>query len=273
MPDQRAGPIAFGHVGLQVADLERSRAYYRDVIGLVEIERSIRRDAYLQEVTGYPGVKLDIALFLEPQSNVLLELLEYVGVPRAAVDTSTANPGTAHVCFQVSDVDAVYDRALAAGYRSVNRPVTPTSGRWAGGRSVYLLDPDAIRVELVQSVDRDDDRTAGQAAVVELPAGVEIDQVFLVEAMFAADAAVRRRPYRLAHLRRLANLKQRGVVIESGAYLDALSTSIMLVRAASPEAARQIAADDVYMATGVWEGVHVRPFGRIALSADPSGSE
>ena len=33
---------------------------------------------------------------------------------------------------------------------SVNAPVTPTAGRWTGGRSVYLKDPDGIRVELVQ---------------------------------------------------------------------------------------------------------------------------
>lgn len=137
-------------MGLQVGGLERSIAWYRDIVGLVEVERLVRSDAYLGQVTGYPGIELDICLLREPCSGVLVELLEYRGVPRTPVDPATANPGTAHVCFEVDDVDAVYARALSAGHRAVNPPVTPTSGRWTGGRSVYLLDPDGIRVELVQ---------------------------------------------------------------------------------------------------------------------------
>jgi lactoylglutathione lyase len=152
VPEQRRGhTLGFGHVGLQVSDIERSRAYYRDIIGLVEIERLVRDEAYLGRVTGYPGVRLDVCLLLEPRSGVMLELLEYLGVPGSPIDPATGNPGTAHVCFRVDDVDAIHARALGAGYGSVDVPVTPTSGRWTGGRSVYLLDPDGIRVELVQS--------------------------------------------------------------------------------------------------------------------------
>lgn len=145
-----ARTVAFGHVGLQVADLERSVAYYRDVIGLEVVERLVRDDAYLKVVTGYPEVTLDIALLREPASGVLLELLQYLGTHGSPVDAATANPGTAHVCFQVDDVEAIHARAIAAGHRSVNPPVEPTAGRWTGGRSVYLIDPDGIRVELVQ---------------------------------------------------------------------------------------------------------------------------
>lgn len=145
-----ARTVAFGHVGLQVADLERSVGYYRDVIGLEVVERIVRDDAYLKVVTGYPEVTLDIALLREPASGVLLELLQYRGTAGTPVDAATANPGTAHVCFQVDDVDAIHARAIAAGHRSVNDPVVPTAGRWTGGRSVYLIDPDGIRVELVQ---------------------------------------------------------------------------------------------------------------------------
>jgi lactoylglutathione lyase len=108
--------VGFGHAGFQVRDLERSRRYYRDIIGLQEIERLTRDEPYLSQ----------------------------------AVDPATANPGTGHICFIVDDVDAIHARAVSAGYGSVNPPVTPTAGRWIAGRSVYLLDPDGIRVELVQ---------------------------------------------------------------------------------------------------------------------------
>jgi catechol 2,3-dioxygenase-like lactoylglutathione lyase family enzyme len=139
-----------GHVGFQVSDVERSRAYYRDVIGLVEIERLTRDEPYLAEVTGYPGVRLEIALLAEPTTGVILELVEYPAGLGLPIDPATANPGTGHVCFIVDDVDAIHARAIAAGHGAVNPPVTPTAGRWVGGRSVYLIDPDGIRVELVQ---------------------------------------------------------------------------------------------------------------------------
>jgi catechol 2,3-dioxygenase-like lactoylglutathione lyase family enzyme len=142
--------IGFGHVGLQVSDLERSRAYYRDIIGLVEVERITRDEPYLSAVTGYEGVRLEIALLTERTSGVILELVEYPPGLGRPIDPATANPGTGHVCFIVDDVDDVHARAVAAGHGSVNPPVTPTAGRWIGGRSVYLLDPDGIRVELVQ---------------------------------------------------------------------------------------------------------------------------
>jgi lactoylglutathione lyase len=142
--------VGFGHVGFQVSDLERSRAYYRDVIGLNELERLTRDEPYLSQVTGYPDVSLEIALFEEPVSGTILELVEYPAGLGHPIDPATANPGTGHVCFIVDDVDAIHARALAAGHGSVNPPVTPTAGRWVGGRSVYLLDPDGIRVELVQ---------------------------------------------------------------------------------------------------------------------------
>lgn len=143
-------PVTFGHVGLQVADLDRSLAFYVDGLGLELVERLRRDDAYLGVVVGHPGVVLDVAVLRCPTTGVLLELLQYVNVDGAPVDTDTANPGTAHTCFVVDDVDATYRRLTAAGYGAVNPPVVPTRGRWAGGRSVYVLDPDEIRVELVQ---------------------------------------------------------------------------------------------------------------------------
>jgi lactoylglutathione lyase len=142
--------VGFVHVGLQVAELERSRRYYRDIVGLVEIERQVRGDPYLGHVTGYPGVKLHISMMQEPASGIVLKLLEYRGVSGTPIDAATANPGTLHVSLQVDDVDAIHARAIAAGHGAVNDPVTPTSGPWLGGRVVYLIDPDGIRVELMQ---------------------------------------------------------------------------------------------------------------------------
>jgi hypothetical protein len=84
-----------------------------------------------------------------PNSEVFLELLEYRNVEKAPVDTRTANPGTAHIAFFVDDCDALYQELTAKGVRSVSPPVTPTIGPNEGGRAVYMIDPDGVRVELI----------------------------------------------------------------------------------------------------------------------------
>jgi catechol 2,3-dioxygenase-like lactoylglutathione lyase family enzyme/uncharacterized protein YciI len=253
MSEGRGQTVAFGHVGLQVSDLDRSITYYRDVIGLRLLERLLREDAYLKVVTGYPDVTLDIAVLAEPASGVLLELLQYRGTSGMPVDPQTANPGTGHVCFQVDDVDATHARARAAGFGAVNDPVTPTAGRWTGGRSVYLVDPDGIRVELVQ-----------RGPVITIGAPVPAETVWFAEARFAPDAADRRGPFRQEHLERIARLRADGVVVEGGAFLDALTTSVVIIRAASEEAARAVMEGDPYVAQGIWTEISIRPWGRVA---------
>ena len=249
--------IAFGHMGLSVQELDRSRAYYRDIIGLVEIEHGVRSDAYLQALTGYPGAELNIALFVEPRSQTLLELLEYRGVTRSSIDPATGNPGVGHMCFEVDDVEAVYRRALDAGHRAVSAPVTPTTGRWTDGRSVYLLDPDGVRVELVQRA----------APGVVREGSAEIESVYLVEAQFVPDAETLRKPLRAQHLARIARLKSEGVLIESGAFTDSLTASLMIVRAPAAAHARRVAEDDIYYKEGIWRDIQVRPFGRVRTAS------
>jgi len=97
----------------------------------------------------------------------------------------------------------------------------------------------------------------------EIPDGVVLEPVFVIEATYAPDAAETRPPHRPTHLVRIAELRRTGVVLEAGAYPD-MSGSLLLVRAADAEAALGIARDDVYMREGVWVEARVRPFVRVA---------
>ncbi len=139
------------HIGLQVADLERSVGFYQGVLGFDVVFQWNPQAAYIGELVGYPDVDLHAAILRLPNSDVFLELLEYRNVERSPVDTSTANPGTAHIAFFVDDLDTLYARLRERGVASVSAPVTPTIGPNIGGRAVYLKDPDGIRVELIQT--------------------------------------------------------------------------------------------------------------------------
>ncbi len=142
--------VGHHHTGIQVTDLEKSLTFYCDLLGLELVMRWNRTAPYIETFSGYPGVDMHGAILRMPDSEAILEILEYRNVEKQAIDPSTANPGTAHIAFRVDDCDALYDRLTAQGVKSVSRPVTPSIGPNQGGRTVLILDPDGFRVELLQ---------------------------------------------------------------------------------------------------------------------------
>lgn len=139
------------HFGITVRSLERSAAFYRDLIGLEEIFHWNPHGEYIGKLIGHPEVDLHAMILRLPNSDVALELLEYRNVDGKPIDSDNGNPGTAHLAFFVDGLDAIYERLKAAGVESVSEPVTPTMGPNEGGRVIYMIDPDGIRVELIQS--------------------------------------------------------------------------------------------------------------------------
>jgi uncharacterized protein len=95
-----------------------------------------------------------------------------------------------------------------------------------------------------------------------MPDAPTIELIWLVEATYAPDASETRVPFRAAHLARLVELKDAGVVVEAGAFAD-VSASIVLLRAESEAAALAICRDDIYMRNGIWVELRARPFGRV----------
>jgi uncharacterized protein len=92
---------------------------------------------------------------------------------------------------------------------------------------------------------------------------IAIEPVWLIEATYAPDAAETRKPFRAEHLARIAQLRDEGVIVEAGAFTD-VSSSVVILRAASEAEALAICRDDVYLRNGVWVEVRARPFGLVS---------
>ena len=101
----------------------------------------------------------------------------------------------------------------------------------------------------------------------EIPDGLAIEQIWVVEAEYAADAAERRPAVRFEHLTRAAELRSAGILVEVGAYKD-MSGSLILIRAATEEKALEIARADVYYRSGVWTSLRARALGRLVGQAE-----
>jgi lactoylglutathione lyase len=144
------GVVGAYHSGITVADLERSLDFYRDLLGLEVIAERLACEDYIQRLTDAAGGCLKLVHLRVPNSDYLIELLEYQGVERAAVGGRPRDPGQGHVCFIVSDLDALCQAIRDRGQRVIADPVTAIAGRNAGFRIVYAQDPDGFWVELME---------------------------------------------------------------------------------------------------------------------------
>ena len=103
----------------------------------------------------------------------------------------------------------------------------------------------------------------------EIPEGLEIEPIWVVEATLGPDAAERRAPVRSEHLARIAALRDAGAIVEAGAFAD-MSASLLLVRVPTQEEALALAQADVYFRSGVWTGLRIRALGRVVRRTGPA---
>jgi lactoylglutathione lyase len=148
---QMAKIVGTHHTGLTVKSIDRSIAFYRDILGFELAFHWNPQADYIGELVGYAGVDLHGAILRLPNSSVCLELLEYRNVDQIPVNMSNGNVGNAHIAFIVDDLLTFYEKIEKLGVKSVSAPVTPTLGPNRGGKAVYLIDPDGFRVELIES--------------------------------------------------------------------------------------------------------------------------
>jgi catechol 2,3-dioxygenase-like lactoylglutathione lyase family enzyme len=141
--------LSANHVGLTVSNLERSVAFYRDVLGFsVQYERGEVTAEYMPRLVGLPGARLKIAGLDIP--GLHLDLIEYLAPAGATVASRTCDLGNGHIGFTVDDMWAAYHQLVAAGVRFKSEPVSPTQGPNKGGWAVYFTDPDGITLEMIQ---------------------------------------------------------------------------------------------------------------------------
>ena len=152
-----AGVGNFSHI---VANLERSVAFYRDVIGL-EMNlppQTFSGNPAIMKMGNTPGAQSRISTLKVPGSQLGVELIEYKDIDRKPADPGFEDPGAANLILTVRDLDAVMARVKQAGTRIVTKaggPVTMDAGQGKSGnaasfRVVFLKDPDGFFVEMSQ---------------------------------------------------------------------------------------------------------------------------
>lgn len=141
-----------GPVGLTVADLDRSVAFYRDVLSFSVVETGEAAGAALESLEGVFGAHTRSArLALGGETIVLTQYLAPRGRP-IPVDARSDDRAFQHVAIVVSDMDRAYAHLRAHDVRYVST-APQTLPQWnkgaAGIRAFYFADPDDHTLEVI----------------------------------------------------------------------------------------------------------------------------
>jgi catechol 2,3-dioxygenase-like lactoylglutathione lyase family enzyme len=139
----------FHHVNVTVGDMDRSIAFYRDLIGCELLPGGgIREGREISEGVGIPNVRLKNYKLRAPGSDVIVELIEYVSTKgRSLRPHSVADFHIGHMCFTVDELDAVYRALTEKGVEFVSHPVVVEQ---TGAKFNYAYDPDGNLIEFVE---------------------------------------------------------------------------------------------------------------------------
>jgi catechol 2,3-dioxygenase-like lactoylglutathione lyase family enzyme len=142
--------VVADHTGITVSNLERSLAFWRDVLGF-ELSHTARQKGELaQEITGVKGAEINLAVLKTPGGHKI-ELLEYLApADRKRVSLRPCDVGSVHVALLVEDLDALLAQIAASGWKAAGKPQTLNAGPNAGKRVVYVRDPDGTTIEFMQ---------------------------------------------------------------------------------------------------------------------------
>ena len=115
---------AFDHVVLNVADVERSLAFYTEKLGL----EPIHVDEWRRGERFFPSVRVDAGT-----------IIDLIGLPRSGENLD-------HFCLVVAPMD--FDALKASGRFEVADGPAIRFGARGDGTSLYIRDPDHNLVEL-----------------------------------------------------------------------------------------------------------------------------
>ncbi len=141
--------LAADHTGITVSNLERSLAFWHDVLGFELSHRPHQTGELASEITGVAGAEISIVVLKGYGHKI--ELLEYVApAERKRIAVRPCDVGSVHVAFTVDNLEAILDTIAASGWKAAGKPQTIKVGPNTGKRVVYVRDPDGTTIEFME---------------------------------------------------------------------------------------------------------------------------
>jgi catechol 2,3-dioxygenase-like lactoylglutathione lyase family enzyme len=138
------------HFAITVSDLDRSLAFYRDLLGLQVVERHRLEGEGISKMAGKAGVVMNVVRLVAPETDgILLDLQQYLSPPGHVSTAKLGDVAHSHLCFGIPNLREAYQELKAKGVQFVSEPVSFDLD-FGIVHVVFLQDPDGFIIELVQ---------------------------------------------------------------------------------------------------------------------------
>jgi len=138
------------HFSFSVSNMEAALDFFCKALGLEASPIEDVAEENVRRIVGFPDARLRISMVSIPGGNKI-ELIQYVSPRGTLVDSTTCNPGAAHIALQVDDIEKMYKELSGKEIKFIN---PPEWGPGPGGSGIcgisYLKGPDGITVEIME---------------------------------------------------------------------------------------------------------------------------
>ncbi len=144
---EKWGNSSLDHMGWITPNIDRSVAFWTEVMGFEAKPIGERRQPWIADFMGVPGAQVRLVHLYGHGGHIefiQLDKLDTPSIPRGS------QPGAAHVCLRVKNVTALRDDILANGGTLQGELTQITEGIAAGLRGLYMRDPHGVLIELVE---------------------------------------------------------------------------------------------------------------------------
>ena len=138
------------HFSFSVSNMEKALDFFCNALGLEASSIEDVAAANVRKIVGFTDARLRISMVSIPGGN-RIELIQYVSPEGTPVDSTTCNPGAAHIALQVDDIEKTYKDLSGKGIKFINPPEWGPGPGGTGTWGVsYLKGPDGITVEIME---------------------------------------------------------------------------------------------------------------------------
>ncbi len=144
------------HIGITVADIERSIAFYRDILGFEYQSELVMEGKETDLLFNKKGCKARVA-YLNPQrfNGSQIELIQFISHDVEKQQTDLFRTSVSEICFSTDDIEKEYKRLSNKGVEFLSEPQEFDFSDYGFGKSkaVYFRDLDGNILELIEEID------------------------------------------------------------------------------------------------------------------------
>ena len=143
------------HIAVTVSSLERSLAFYCDVLGFQRVESHHLEGEGISTMAAKPGTIMEVVRLQAPDTpGILLDLQQYVAPKGKQSDSKLGDVANAHFCFGVHNLKKTVTDLRARGVEFYSDPVTFDLDH-GQVHVCFLKDPDGFVLEFMEITGRD----------------------------------------------------------------------------------------------------------------------